>query len=258
MEIDAWVHFFGQVDPKTQNAVVGSLTCAGIKTRALVPDVSNGSGVVFFGELDQGLCTFLREVSNNGRDRVLTVSISPSSLDNGSAWCLLEAGASDLFDWHALTSPAEQVAARLERWNVVDQIVGSPVVENNLIGKSAAWKSVLRQVVEIARFTDASVLITGESGTGKDLAARLIHTLDPRRQKRELVVLDCTTIVPELSGSEFFGHERGAFTGAVAARWRVRAGRWWYLVSGRGWGTARRAPSPVITRGAGAYLQEGG
>jgi transcriptional regulator with GAF, ATPase, and Fis domain len=48
--------------------------------------------------------------------------------------------------------------------------------------------------------------------------ARLIHHLDPRERKQDLVILDCSTIMPELSGSEFFGHERGAFTGAVAAR----------------------------------------
>ena len=76
----------------------------------------------------------------------------------------------------------------------------------------------MRQVVEVACFTDASILITGESGTGKELVARLVHTLDPRANKKDLVVLDCTTVVPELSGSEFFGHERGAFTGAVGAR----------------------------------------
>jgi transcriptional regulator with GAF, ATPase, and Fis domain len=62
------------------------------------------------------------------------------------------------------------------------------------------------------------VLILGETGTGKELVARLIHTLDPRPGKRDLVVLDCATVVAELSGSEFFGHERGAFTGAVAPR----------------------------------------
>ena len=60
------------------------------------------------------------------------------------------------------------------------------------------------------------------------MIARLIHTLDPRTNKRDLVVSDCTTIVPELSGSEFFGHERGAFTGADRARdggspWRTAA-----------------------------------
>jgi transcriptional regulator with GAF, ATPase, and Fis domain len=70
----------------------------------------------------------------------------------------------------------------------------------------------------VARFTAASVLLTGESGTGKELVARLVHELDPRPAKGELVVVDCTTVVPTLSGSEFFGHERGAFTGAVAAR----------------------------------------
>jgi len=70
----------------------------------------------------------------------------------------------------------------------------------------------------VAHFTNASILIMGETGTGKELAARLIHALDNRPGKRDLVILDCTTIVPELSGSEFFGHERGAYTGAVAAR----------------------------------------
>jgi transcriptional regulator with GAF, ATPase, and Fis domain len=62
------------------------------------------------------------------------------------------------------------------------------------------------------------VLLLGESGTGKEVLAGLIHELDRRRGKRDLVVVDCTTVVPELSGSEFFGHERGAFTGAVGPR----------------------------------------
>ena len=58
----------------------------------------------------------------------------------------------------------------------------------------------------------------GESGTGKELIARLVHDLDKRQDKQGLVLLDCTTIVPELSGSEFFGHEKGAFTNAIANR----------------------------------------
>jgi transcriptional regulator with GAF, ATPase, and Fis domain len=62
------------------------------------------------------------------------------------------------------------------------------------------------------------VLVTGESGTGKERVAQLIHELDPRPKKNPLVVLDCSTVVPSLSGSEFFGHEKGAFTGAAAAR----------------------------------------
>jgi len=87
-----------------------------------------------------------------------------------------------------------------------------------VIGKSPVWRAILRDIVECARFSDTPALILGESGTGKELIARLIHTLDTRTHKRDLVVLDCSTIMPELSGSEFFGHERGAFTGAVSQR----------------------------------------
>jgi transcriptional regulator with GAF, ATPase, and Fis domain len=106
----------------------------------------------------------------------------------------------------------------LARWDVVDGIVRSALVRENLVGASQAWTLAVRRVVELAAFTDANVLLTGESGTGKELIARLLHTLDRREDKKDLVVLDCTTVVPELAGSEFFGHERGAFTGAVSAR----------------------------------------
>jgi transcriptional regulator with GAF, ATPase, and Fis domain len=120
--------------------------------------------------------------------------------------------------WDMLEVPSQEIAERLERWQVIEELLASPVVKENLIGGSLAWTRVLRQGIEVAKFTDSAVLITGESGTGKELLARLIHTLDSRTDKRNLVVLDCTTVIPELSGSEFFGHERGAFTGAVAAR----------------------------------------
>jgi transposase len=81
----------------------------------------------------------------------------------------------------------------------------------------AVYRDFLQRCAGPTRFTSASVLLIGESGTGKELIARLIHELDPRASTNELVILDCTTIVPELSGSEFFGHERGAFTGADRA-----------------------------------------
>jgi transcriptional regulator with GAF, ATPase, and Fis domain len=70
----------------------------------------------------------------------------------------------------------------------------------------------------VAVFSQNSFLLIGESGTGKELISRLIHTLDRRENKKDLVVLDCTTIVPELSGSEFFGHEKGSYTNALQSR----------------------------------------
>ena len=107
--------------------------------------------------------------------------------------------------------------ARLERWAEVDEIVASEPVRAVAVGTSPAWTAVLREVVEVARFSSVPVLLTGETGTGKEVLARLVHELD-RRPHRPLVLLDCTTIVPSLSGSELFGHERGAFTGATTAR----------------------------------------
>jgi transcriptional regulator with GAF, ATPase, and Fis domain len=149
--------------------------------------------------------------------RCLAIRMLAAPLSPRETWTLLGLGASDVVAWRGRVAGAD-IAARLERWSGVDAILESPLVRANLVGTSHAWRSVLREVIEMAAYTSTSVLITGESGTGKELVARLIHTLDRRHEKGELVVLDCTTVVPTLSGSEFFGHERGAFTGAVNAR----------------------------------------
>src|SRR3984957_20158537 len=144
--------------------------------------------------------------------RVIAISSTPDP----STWSLLDAGASDVLDLNAETASA--VAARLARWSAIDAIVASDLVRNNLVGRDHRWVQALEQLVELARFGTRSVLITGQSGTGKEMAARLVHTLDPRPDKGQLVILDCTTIVPSLSGSELFGHAKGAFTGAARDR----------------------------------------
>ncbi|CCH87925.1 Sigma 54 interacting domain protein [Modestobacter italicus] len=132
-------------------------------------------------------------------------------------WRLLECGAEDVVPLSS-EDDADHLLARLERWAAVDAIVESDAVRSVALGSAHRWKAVLREVVEMARFTTSSMLLTGETGTGKEVVARLVHDLDPRPRRRELVLLDCTTIVPSLSGSEFFGHEKGAFTGASGAR----------------------------------------
>ncbi len=86
-------------------------------------------------------------------------------------------------------------------------------IERRLLGKSRAIKEIREQIQKIAP-TNYPVLITGETGVGKTLAAELIHELSPRASK-EFIHLNCSNISPELFESELFGHERGAFTGAV-------------------------------------------
>ena len=83
-------------------------------------------------------------------------------------------------------------------------------------GKSAALRKVLGEVEKVAP-TDASVLVVGESGTGKELIARAIHDKS-RRRDRTLVRVNCASIPSELFESEFFGHVKGSFTGAVKDR----------------------------------------
>src|SRR5215471_15053129 len=85
-----------------------------------------------------------------------------------------------------------------------------------IVGNSSAIRSVLEQVAIVAP-TDSTVLLHGETGTGKELIARAIHNLSSRRQQ-PYVRMNCAAIPSGLLESELFGHEKGAFTGALIQR----------------------------------------
>jgi transcriptional regulator with GAF, ATPase, and Fis domain len=108
----------------------------------------------------------------------------------------------------------EREKARLEAQNayLLDEI-RSEQNFGDIIGGSSGLRKVMQQVQLVAP-TDATVLITGESGTGKELVARAIHEQSARRE-RPLIKLNCSAVPEGLFESEFFGHVKGAFTGAL-------------------------------------------
>ena len=84
-----------------------------------------------------------------------------------------------------------------------------------IIGKSAAAKE-LKRLIQLVAPSSATVLVQGETGTGKELVARAIH--DESKRRGNLIAVNCAAIPSELLESELFGHEKGAFTGAVNSR----------------------------------------
>ncbi len=105
-----------------------------------------------------------------------------------------------------------------QRKQAQDSIPSLPATDGpvKMIGISRPLQDVFKIVGRVSQ-TDAPVLITGESGTGKELVARAVHEYNPRRQG-DLVAINCGAIPENLLESELFGHEKGAFTGAVARR----------------------------------------
>jgi transcriptional regulator with GAF, ATPase, and Fis domain len=175
--------------------------------------------LVFLGDTDLPTLVQLQTISRERPGRVLAVLRSQiGELPLGETMRLLALGVGDVIPLKSIGNAGELVLAVLARWNEIDTIVSSDLIVKNVVGRSRAWTRLMRQVVDAARFSQSPVLVTGDTGTGKELIARLIHSLDPARKTRDLIVVDCTTLSPELTGSELFGHERGAFTGAVSAR----------------------------------------
>jgi PAS domain S-box-containing protein len=112
---------------------------------------------------------------------------------------------------------AQQERSRLQQQNLyLREEIKSEYNFEEIIGASAALQKVLKDVDRVAA-TDASVLIIGETGTGKELVARAIHARSSRKDK-PLVKVNCAALAPGLVESELFGHEKGAFTGANERR----------------------------------------
>src|SRR5262249_49939339 len=131
----------------------------------------------------------------------------------------IKAGAQEFltkpFDDEYLLDAIQQGIARDQRARQQQQNIPEHGFEE-IIGASAALKAVLNRV-EVVAPTESTVLILGETGTGKELIARAVHS-QSQRSSRAFINVNCAAIPPSLIASELFGHEKGAFTGALQRR----------------------------------------
>ena len=184
-----------------------------------------------FGEIYQGVVAVLNQLKAANTE--VTYHLSPGTPAMQSVWILLaktthparliqsspEAGVEETsipFDISAEFIP--QILQQSDR-RISEIAQGTPSEDAefvNIVHRSAVMKRVVEQAKRVA-IRSIPVLIEGESGTGKELMARAIHRASPRSSK-PFVTVNCGAIPPELVESEFFGHKKGSFTGAVADR----------------------------------------
>jgi DNA-binding NtrC family response regulator len=163
----------------------------------------------------------LRRIKSLKKDSIVIVMTAFATVD--TAVKALKDGAFDYvtnpFDpddlTHLIRNATKQISLADENEILKKKVVSLENVED-LIGNSEAMKDVLREVESVAQ-TNSSVIITGESGTGKELVARAIHANSPRKFF-PFVSVHCGALTESLLESELFGHEKGAFTGAMYNR----------------------------------------
>jgi len=177
---------FGGSDPVTGR------TCHEVSHHTAVPCDQAGES-----------CPLLRARESGQRERVLHLHHTPQ----GEAYVNIELV--------PLRGGAGEVEHFIEKVEPLRVAQGEPS-SRGLIGRSPAFRQMLQLVARVGP-SMASVLLLGESGTGKELVARAVHEASPRAA-RPFVVVDCASLPETLFESELFGHEKGAFTGAQAAR----------------------------------------
>ncbi|MFH1653595.1 MAG: sigma-54 dependent transcriptional regulator [Pseudomonadota bacterium] len=136
----------------------------------------------------------------------------------------IKAGASDYIckpitkdDLSVCIEKAKKSRLDKEKINALMSELNSVDVSSRIIGRSRALSELLEKAKKVKGYHDAHVLIEGESGTGKELLARYVHRLE-ENSHRPFVVVNCAAIPENLIESEFFGHEKGSFTGAICKK----------------------------------------
>jgi len=144
---------------------------------------------------------------------ILMVSVSGETKDVVTA---IQNGASDYVrkpvDHEELLEKIQKLL-EMRQIKITEQEFGEKLVEHPLVGKSPQTQRLIREISQVAN-SDATILLRGETGTGKGLVAQTIHLLSPRKAK-DFIAINCAAIPAQLLESELFGHVKGAFTGAI-------------------------------------------
>ncbi len=145
---------------------------------------------------------------------------------HGSIDTAIESIRAGAFDYIAKPCPLDELEVRIQRAlerqslrrraSLLERGLTPPDLAGSFVGESAEFRRLLQLIARVAP-GDSTVLITGETGSGKEMVAKLIHARSPRRN-RPFVVVECAALQESLLQSELFGHERGAFTGADRAK----------------------------------------
>lgn len=185
----------------------------------IVPDYANGDeGLTLSPTIQDGVRSGIHAYIFQGSTLIAVLSIQDNTIDRYT-----EADADYVFEVaQAMTPGLEGVAEILELERYRDDLAkqhgylrrrtGTTGLHERIVGSSAALRSVLDMAARVAP-TDTTVLIRGETGTGKEVIAREIHRRS-RRHNLPLMTVNCAALSAELVSSELFGHEAGAFTGA--------------------------------------------
>jgi two-component system, NtrC family, response regulator PilR len=183
---------------------------------ALVALGSNASAgdpsLTVIGALKRKGCTVITY-----EDRIFSLPIGTRCLALLSGSFLLLDSSSNTFSKDLSQAIAKANKTGIER-HFEEQRLKEKMTSLGIIGVSSQMLSVFRWVVRVSTLSDFPVLIDGETGTGKELVAKALYRLDPKRSRGPFIAANCSAISSGLAESEFFGHRRGAFTGADADR----------------------------------------
>lgn len=159
----------------------------------------------------------LKSIRSNAQGTEVVIMTGHGSIDTA-----IESIRNGAFDYVVKPCPLDELHIRIQRAverrslqqraNLLERGLTPPDLGSSFVGESPEFRKLLK-LIELVAPSDGTVLITGETGAGKERVAKLIHARSPRRF-RPFVVVECTTLQESLLESELFGHERGAFTGA--------------------------------------------